>query len=730
LEKVVVNIETRQNGKFEIGYPYNHSVDAYFKSLSEDFISNYGLTSTEVNRINDHKNATFHFDGELHEFVIKLSAFIKGFEIEGQVILDEYDELKQRYNDLKEKVDILAGESEYSQTEFEYASTNIDSMKTDLEKVNEMIIFYESQLIDETFVYSDNYIGDTEARLEVIDGIVEQNQNEETYYSDMVVAKADEYATSTIPLKEYGGYKEISLRNHYEAWLKRSETYYTELVNYFADEYNSYWTYGSSLMYGEKLSISEGKKSEADAVFELWKQTLIKKYDFMFEKALKTYSLAWLNDRATFEMLDFTSAVEQERKKLIELELPKIEALVTQKNQALRSVVSYEKERNYFKYMELIQLKREHIYKNIINGVIDQSLLDSYDSQIDDFEDDYNYVKTKMEQKTYWIYLYDLERHQSLLNEVKRWYDVVLMAITRNFQKELGSNEETYSKIDFYTNEQKDIERKIVELIRMKDKLEIDLNAARDELTLAESKMFEAKQLMTEKVIEYNNYFTSRIPFFTQNVEVTEKDGVSDLLDGKFYREFDEKCNILKSYTSNVVWWNDDDKQKLFQYYDSTLEKISKSIEQEWNREFGHEIMSGKKIEYFNYYIEKFSRLLYAEIHKFVMDNEYSDTIQEIVVNKTDILRVKFINLIDFAFVVGVDIEFNPDIFDYDDKFKFRISQGIETKENIIKTFDGFIENIKAYVYQKNLLFKVDDNEIENRDKIESIWNDMEKKYV
>lgn len=725
----MVNIETRQNGKFELGFPYNSTVDEYFKLLSEDFIINYGLSNIDVQKINDHKNATFHFDKELHEFVLKLSAFVKGFETEGQIIINEYDELKEKYTTLKEKVDKVSGNSTHSKNEYEYVSDNIDGMRSDLEKVNEMILFYQSQLIDETFVYTEEYIEDTENRLQTIDTVIETNNNEETHYENSIKLKIQDYVDEKVRIVEYGGFKETSLRAHYEAWLVRKETYYSVLVDYFKDEYESYWTYGSSLMYGQKLDEINAKEQVVKNVYELWKQTLVKKYEFQFEKLLRTYSLAWLQERTTFELLDFTSAVEFERKKLLELELPKIERLVADKTHALRSVVSYPKEQNYFRYIELVQLKRQHVYNNI-NDHISQDILDDYDRQMNDLESDYEYVKAKMNQRTYWEYYYDLERHQTLLDEVKRWYDIVLMAIARNFQKELGSNEETYKKIDFYSNEQKDIERKISELIILKDDLEIELNSTNDELTLAKSKMFEAQQLMGEKINEYGIYFTERIPFFTQNVGVTEKDGIANLLDGNFYRGLDDVFNDLKSYEHNVVWWNKGDKNKLFGYYETSLDRISKSLESEWEQEFGHEILSHKKFEYYTYYLEKFTTSIYAEIHKFVLDKEYNETILENVTVKLGNIRNKFVELVEFGFNTNQDVEFNPDIFDYEDKFKFLISEGLETKDDIIVTFDGFIENVKSYVYEKNMMYKKADSEVSDIEKIDSIWNDMEKKYV
>lgn len=726
----MVNIETRQNGKFTLGYPYNSKVDEYFKSLSTEFIDNYGLTTTDVNTINDHKNKTFQFDKDLHEFLIKLSAFKKGFEEEGVIIINEFDELKSTYLELKEKVDSIGGASLKSQTEFSYMQDNIITMKDDLVKINEMILFYESQLIDDTFLYTDDYLVDTESRLAIIDNIINTNDNENIYYETMIKNQISEYTTELDKLKPYGGFKEISLRNHYEAWLQRKETYYTTLVEYFKDEYESYWTYGQSLMYGEKLSEAEAKKINVDNVYDEWKERLFKGYEFKIEKELKEYSLSWLSERSTFEMIDFTKAIEEKRMAILTREIPLLEQLVTTKNNALRSVVSYEKEKNYLKYMELIQLKRQHIYSNILSNTINLDMLNDYDAQIQGVEADYLYVKAKMEQDTYWLYYYDLERHQSMLVEMNRLYDVVQMAISRNFQKELGSNEDLYKKINYYEVEQKDVEQKIIELTQLKDKLEIEINMFNDELTLLKSKMFEAQQLMGEKSLEYMNYFSERIPFFTQNIEKTEKDGINDLLDKKFYRGLDDIFETLKSYNTNVVWFDSESRKNLFNHYTMILEYLNNSVKDEWEKEFSHEILSLKKFDYYIYYIETKLPLIYGEIHKFVLDAKFDESFQSNINEQLKNIREKFGVLVVLGFNLSKDISINPDIFDYDDKFKFRISDGVETLENIMSTFDGFINTINGYISKKNLEFRIKDRDLEDRLKIDRIWNDMEKKYV
>lgn len=726
----MINIETRQNGKFKPGYPYNTTVDTYFKSLSTDFINNYGLPNIEINAINDHKNTVFNFDIELHEFIVRLSAFIHSFEQEGQVIIDDYDKLKTSYEELKNKVDRLSGNTTKTQDEFNFLSKNLSDITYDLEQINDMILFYQSQLIDESYTYSDSYISDAETRLVIINDNIDQTISDELYYENIVYAKTQEYCDSLDMLTPYGDYKAISIRNNFELWQQRSETYYKLLIEYFSDEYNIYWTYGKSLMYGEKFSISEGKKTELESVYEMWKQSLIKKYNFTLEKKIKEYSLNWLQNRLTFDMIDFTKAIEYEKKFVLKNLIIDVESIVIEKTQALRTVIPYNKEKNYFKYMEIVQLKREHIYKNIVTKEFDTQLLMEYDDQILLCESDYLYVRNKLNQPTYWNYFYDLERYTKLVNELKNWFDIVSLTITNNFKKNLGSNVETYNKIDFYTNEQDLMLKKIEELKLMKDKLEIELSTMKDELTITKSKMFEIDGEIQKKILEYSIYFTNRISFFIQNFIKTERDGIADLIDGNFYNELNKKFDIIKNYKSNVIWWDETDKKKLFEYYSFVLSYINLNIISEWEKEFSHEILANKKVGYYEYYVDRKITSIYAEIHKFVFDEKYNEIFEYDITKKLLTIKETITELVNNAFIVSTDIEINPDIFDYDDKFKFMISNGIETKENIIETINGFIDNILSYIRNKNLSFKFIEVEIDNTEKINSIWNDMEKKYV
>lgn len=726
----MVNIETRQNGKFKLGFPYNSSVDEYFKSLPDDFINNYGLSTSTVNSINNHKNTVFQFDKDLHEYLIRLSTLIKGFEQQGQIIINDYARLKTEYLEFKDRVERISGLATKSNNDYLYMTKNINTLKDDLVKVEEMILFYESQIVLDTYLYSETYIQDSQDRLDIINGVISTNETENEYYENSIKNKINDYTTSLESLRPYGGFKEISLRNYYESWLQRSEDYYTVLVDYFRDEYESNWTYGQSLMFGEKKSQTDGIEIDVKNIYGEWKERLFRDYDFRIEKEIKEYSLQWLGNRPTFEMIEFTVAVEEKKYEVLTREISLVEQIIITKRNAVRSVVSYEKETNYLKYMELVQLKRQHIFTHILTNDINEDVLADYDTRIAEVESDYLYVKAKMEQNTYWVYVYDLERYQSLLTELNRQYSIVQMTIARKFKKEAGVNENLYKKIDFYTSEKKDIERKTQELIELKDKLEIEINMFNDELTLVKSKMFESQQLMVEKVNEYNLYFTGRISFFTQNITVNEKDGILDLIDSKFQDELHTVFDVIKNYNTNVVWYDSNDRKNLMDYYQYVLENISSNLENEWDKEFGHEILSQKKFEYYSYYVTKKLPLIYGTIHQFVLAKKFDETIQKAVYTMLDGIKEKLYVLVDLAFFTEQDIEFNPDIFDYDDKFKFRISQGIETSENVKNTFNGFIDNVKSYMSQKNLEFKTTDLKSTDLEKIDRIWNDMEKEYV
>lgn len=725
----MVNIEVRQNGVFGMGYPYNASVDSYFQSLSSDFISNYGLDTITVNAINDHKNTTLQFDRDLHDFIIKLSAFIIGFETSGKIMIEEYEALKEVKAVLEARQFELENNKSSAVTEFEFVTNNIEQITLDIEKINDIIMYYQSQIVDDTYVYNSTYIEDTNLRLSLLDGIITQNTSDSEYYKTTLYTETEALAAIKTKVIEFN-FIQTTLRALYESWIKRDEEYYQKLVAYYKDEYESTWTYGISLMYGETLDMELSETRNYNLLADKWQETLFKDYNFRIEKELKDYSLSWLNLHPTFEEMEFILAVETRRKTILDREIVDVEQIIISKLSAVRSVFSLEKENNFYKYRELIQEKRKYVFMHISDDSIDQAMLDNYDSQMNLIVSDYREVEAKLAQKTYWQYYADLERYQELLIDLRRQLDKTVMAISRDFQNDATSNAEFIAEIEFYTAEKTTMEMKIVELTTIKDQLELDNNVYSDELTLIDSRLYENSSLISEKIAQYTMFFNDRIPFFTQNITVSENEGIVELLSGNFFREFDTSYQLFLDYSSNIQWYNVDDRNKLKELYASLLNIVDTNLRNQWEVEFSHEILDNRKLGIYEYYFDSKIRLLFATINKHLLDETYSlDFIEDIKTMATDIKNI-FDVYVEIAFHIKESITVMMNVFDYNDVFTFRISDGEETIENIKETFYGVLDGIIAFAYSKNIEYNLLATTVSDKVKIDQIWLDMEKKYV
>lgn len=724
----MVNIEVRQNGSFAIGYPYNSSVDSYFHGLTTDFISNYDLDLKTINSINEHKNDTLKFDRDIHEFIIKLSAFILGFETSGQRIIDAYDNLKIIKNELEFKYNDIKMKKDNSESEYIFISENINQIKLDIEKLIELIQYYNAQIVDDTISYNTNYIEDSKMRIMILNDLIERNLNESNHYKDSLIQETELLANINQKVNEYS-FEDTSLRLMYESWVKRDEEYYKQLVIYFKDEYEKTWNYGVSLMYGETLKDANAENLKYKAIASKWQETLFKEYNFKIEKDLKEYSIVWLEKYKTFDLDNFTRYMEIKKKALLEENIIEVEKIINTKNQAVNQVIGNEKEKNYYKYRELVQEKRKYIFMNI-NGTIDSQILDDFDNQLNILKADHLFVSTRLSQKTYWQVKADLERYHELLIDLQRQLDKTNLAISRNFKRDNVDNSEVLNKIAMYENEKKSFESKIFDLQTLKNKLELDINAFKDEMTLIESRIYENKSLSDEKVKQYSIFFNERIPFFTQNITISENEGIAEILDGKFYRMFDKSYEAFVEYNSNIEWFNKNDREKLKVMYAKLLSFIEKNMHEQWNKEFNHEILNIEKIKFYKYYFMNNLKTLFATINKHIITEKYSKDIIDVVKIMVEKIKNIFEIYLDIAYTLKENIEVMTNIYDYNDVYVFNISTGEETMTNIKETFYSILEGIVSYTYTKNIEYKNVETQVTDKAKIDQLWLDMEKKYV
>lgn len=724
----MVNIEVRQNGSFAIGYPYNSSVDSYFHGLTTDFISNYDLDLKTINSINEHKNDTLKFDRDIHEFIIKLSAFILGFETSGQRIIDAYDNLKIIKNELEFKYNDIKMKKDNSESEYIFISENINQIKLDIEKLIELIQYYNAQIVDDTISYNTNYIEDSKMRIMILNDLIERNLNESNHYKDSLIQETELLANINQKVNEYS-FEDTSLRLMYESWVKRDEEYYKQLVIYFKDEYEKTWNYGVSLMYGETLKDANAENLKYKAIASKWQETLFKEYNFKIEKDLKEYSIVWLEKYKTFDLDNFTRYMEIKKKALLEENIIEVEKIINTKNQAVNQVIGNEKEKNYYKYRELVQEKRKYIFMNI-NGTIDSQILDDFDNQLNILKADHLFVSTRLSQKTYWQVKADLERYHELLIDLQRQLDKTNLAISRNFKRDNVDNSEVLNKIAMYENEKKSFESKIFDLQTLKNKLELDINAFKDEMTLIESRIYENKSLSDEKVKQYSIFFNERIPFFTQNITISENEGIAEILDGKFYRMFDKSYEAFVEYNSNIEWFNKNDREKLKVMYAKLLSFIEKNMHEQWNKEFNHEILNIEKIKFYKYYFMNNLKTLFATINKHIITEKYSKDIIDVVKIMVEKIKNIFEIYLNIAYTLKENIEVMTNIYDYNDVYVFNISTGEETMTNIKETFYSILEGIVSYTYTKNIEYKNVETQVTDKAKIDQLWLDMEKKYV
>lgn len=721
----MVNIEVRPNGKFKIGYPYNSSIDLIFQNLSPEFISNYNLSDESVMEINNYKNKLWKFDLDLQTYVFQLSAFMIGFEQIGQVLINEYDKLKAINIELNNELELLETSKKKLVDEHEFLLKNISVLKNDLIKIDELLSYYTGQLIDNVVEYNNTYIVDTQKRLEIIDAVLLEDS--EMYYRTTVDSSYDEIVSLRNELKEYS-FEETTLRDLYETWAMRSDVFYSNLLEYFKDEYSSTWNYGLSLIYGQKIKVLHNKEKINQEIISKVQDSIFKKKNFSIEKEIKLYSLNWLKQNSEFTNQDFNFVIETKKKEILIREIGLLEQTILEKQNNLRKVISVTKENNYYLYRELVQEKRNYQIMNTLN--IDSTIINDFDVKLSKIRNDYNYGLQQFNSKQYNVMKYDLDMYNSLLEDLRRQLEQSMRLLGNNFQIDLTNNPEIKNKVNYYTKEKSSILQKITEINSMIGNNEITINVYNDKITILNSKIFENTHFIKLKSTEYIAYFDERIPFFTQDVTISENIGLHSLLNGNFFKEFNNRLDEIKSYIPKVQWYQSVEMNQLFNMYGYIVQIVDTQLNQEWNLEFNHDILNSKKTSIYSYYMEQELLSLYGNINKFINDKVEDSTIFDNTLNKVLQLKSIFKVYTSISFDVKEDIIIKLEFFDLTKTFKFSISQGNETIENVVSTFNMVMDNLSTFVYDKNLEFKKKIKIINDQEKIDQVWLDMEKKYV
>ncbi len=724
----MIKIEVRKDGVYSAGYPYNAPVDEYFKSLTEDFIKNYGLSQAVVDGINQHKNDMAKFDLDIHEFLIKLSAFMIEFENVGHRMINEYDILKAESHTLNTTKENITKKKIQAIEEFTFATNNVDRLRVDVAKIIEIINHYNGKVVEETIVYSDGYIAETQASLALLENLITQTNTNFDYYSDAVRNIANELSGVKREIVDHT-FKATSLRLMFEEWQKRPEEYFRKLVAYYQDEYDSYWTYGTSLMFGENTELETAVMLRYNGVSDKWQDELFKKYAFKLEDELKRYSLLWLNNHSSFDPDRFKYEIENKKIDLLMRDIEEVEQLVKQKEQLVRNLLTIEKYENYNKYKEFVMEKRKYVISNI-TGTISSDVLRDLDIKIAELENDYLYVHDRLSRATYWEVVADKDMYADLLVELNRKLQKSRSLVSGGFVVVPVDNTEVLEKIKFYMDEKALLDKKILDLIAIKDRMEMNLNSYNDELTLLDSRIYENFEAVEQKIAEYTVFFDSRLPFFTQNVTGTEIDAIICLLKGDFYRDFDEKYDVFVKYTHQIKWYSETHRSQLKTLYSKMLELINFNMRAEWEKEFSHEILNKKKHVVYGEYISTELRALFAIMNKHILDELYRDDYIEEVKDRVTNIKGIFLKYVDVGFSINENISVNTNIFDYLELLTFDIKSGEESMSNVVETFFDILDSFVSFAYNKNLEFKNFAIVVDNQQKIDRVWLDMEKKYV
>jgi hypothetical protein len=726
----MVRIDVRQNLEFISGYPYNSKIDSYFQNLSEDFIKNYGLDEATVMSINDHKNSTQRLDSELHTTLYDLSKFIIDFDTYGLPILQQYNELIINKNSLVSNKEKIILKRKLSMDDNEFISHNLSILTDDIQKITDFIRYYQSQVVENNYFYNDNYVIDTTQEINTLHDIMVKVTDDFVHYEKNIqdhVVELSKIKTELLPHTFFS----VTLRMLYEEWEKRTEVFYQDLVEEFKDEYETYWTYGSSIMFGKKTLEETSSTQVYDLLVDKWYETLTKKYNFSIELAVKEYSLLWLQSHKTFNNNEFLFKMTSKKVDELKKYIAEVDQLIIDKKKVLLLVVTSDDEKKYFKYREITLEKLKYLYTNLHLGKIDQHIVDAFDTMLDELQQTYDIVAKKYATETYWEKVAEFEIYSKLGVELNRQLNVAINEIDKNFINANVDNSAVLAKINFYTNEKNDLDKKYNELMTLKEAHEIDNKVLEIELNKLTASIIDLDDTITAYILRYKDYFDNRLPFFKKYIPDASTDmGYVNLLRGNFVGTLNTHFQEFVDYECDVEWYSVDDRNKLLSYYKSLLTMLQTHLVKEWDREFTDKIFDISRLEMYNRYLLIETKLLYGMIHSHILNKQYSETLILDIDNKLTNVKDIFKTVVTIAFDINQDISVVSDLFDYTITHKFTISSGQENFDDVITTFNNILSNIVAFTHNKNMEFKRNAEFIKKQEKIDMVWLDMEKKYV
>lgn len=725
----MIKVDVRQNGTFVTGFPYNNKVDDYFYSLSDYFISNYGLTQNVVLKVNDHKNKTQVFDAELHAFVFTLSEFIINFEKSCQPLIVEFERLNRNIVPMcTERDELITKQNKFNEV-YGFAQTNIEKLRVDITKVTELLQYYSNKLVVDKIEYTDSYITDTQARIAIIISILTQTAFNFDYYKEAVVTQATAIAVVSEQVIERSFY-ERTLRVMYEEWQKRPEQYFVNLVEYFKPEYESVWTYGESLMFGEKEDEENAAITLFQTIAKKWQEALFEGYKFRLEQELKEYSITWLRARGESEFDDtlFQFSMANKQLALLTEDIQEVLGIITEKEQALRSLFSYSKEQNFYKYKELVISKISYIVENYSTG-LDQGVLDDFDLKLQSAKPDYEIVYKRLAKRTYWEFKADLFMYNELLSELQSQQASTKIFVDRGYTpQQQNENAEITAKINYYTAEKINLEDKVQQLVKMQRDSELENAVVDFRLKTVLSYIEENDKEINKQVLLYKALFDSRVQFFTSKSPDTNT-GMINLLKGKVdvIEEYVTFFRMFLEYKTDVIWYDEDDRALLKQLYSTIIEMLRHRILHQWHREFMHDILNPTKYHVYKYYLDAEMKSMFGIAHMHFNGKKYKESFIGILEERIIEIKRIFEIYARISFGLKKNMYVLVDIFNYEKSFEFDIETNEETFQNVMDTFDDIIGNILAYAFAKNMEFKMNEDRVKRLARINQVWLDMEK---
>ena len=395
----MINIDIIQNKEFSMGYPYNSSIDDYFKGLSSVFIDDFDISDTELQMINNHKIATEQFDKNLYSFANNLSTFIQEFNTSTLDIIKGYDGHIASIEVLVNDKSRLESEKQTLDEEFVFIEENMEILNSDLQQIEEMIIYYQSQLTANTILDIQSYIDNVHSDIVIIDESLLEIQSAKNHYNTLRDTLILDYIEK-VALTSMYSFDAVILKTSFELWIIRGEDYYKKLVTYYQDEYDALWSAGQSVMYDKNNEYVDHSKTMLENNAKNSSSELIKEFKFNNEKAVKEYTLGII-DGSEINPTELQNKILDKNIGLLTEDVATLETLLSEKQFAVESVISYNDFQDYNKYKELVQAKRHYIASNIVTICefgTENLDINQYDSEIDNLTPLYQSVSAVLGQ--------------------------------------------------------------------------------------------------------------------------------------------------------------------------------------------------------------------------------------------------------------------------------------------------------------------------------------------